>query len=317
MKNYYNVVILQDTELIGVVSTLAGSKFLKIRNNRKYVDDIFAYFEDYKNHTAVKYYQMLEEKYSFNYDKPICLVLDEKDEHKCSDTLCGYVGQEAIFEYSKFYDELLSFKKVSNFENFYNSHLNDYSFAIENFNKKTPVDRCIQFLKQTTNETLKKNYIINLMFAITSSNYGWQTSKNCYCNIRPYKTTVIKNFPSFSVDKIYVETLIVHEFGHSIINPITDKHKDIIQKLDNDKFNSCFKHNVYGQDKLTVINENIIRAIECLYVEKFYTKNDFQNFLLSYENEGFIVIGDLISVIKNNSTKRISDYYKLLIDCFA
>ena len=155
------------------------------------------------------------------------------------------------------------------------------------------------------------------MFAVTSANYGWQTNKNCYCNIRPYKTTDIKGFPSFSVDSIYVETLIVHEFGHSIINPITKRFKDIIKKLDNDKFNACFTHNPYGQDKLTVINENIIRAIECLYVEKNYTKNDFQNILSSYTNEGFVVIGDLINIIKNNINKRISDYYELLIDCFA
>lgn len=44
---------------------------------------------------------MLEEKYSFNYDKPICLVLEEKDDHKCSDTLRDYVEQKTIFEYSK------------------------------------------------------------------------------------------------------------------------------------------------------------------------------------------------------------------------
>lgn len=55
---------------------------------------------------------MLEEKYSFNYNKPICLVLDEKDDHKCSDTLCGYVGQKTIFEYSKI-------KKIINLQNFF------------------------------------------------------------------------------------------------------------------------------------------------------------------------------------------------------
>lgn len=317
MKNFYNVVVLQDTELIGVVSTLAHSRFSKIRNNKKYVDDIFAYFKDFKNYAAIKHYQVLEEKYSFNYDKPICLVLDFKDDKQCSSTLCGYVGNEAISEYTKFYDELLNFKKVSNFENFYNLHLKDYSQAIESFKQNTPIDRCIQFLKETTNQTLNKNCIINLMFAITSANYGWQTSENCYCNIRPYKTTTIKDFPSFSMDSIYVETLIVHEFGHSVINPITEKFKDIIEKLDNDKFNSCFMHNAYGQDKLTVINENIIRVIESLYVEKYHTQADFQNLLSSYTNEGFVVIDDLINVIKNNSTKQISDYFKLLIDCFA
>ena len=63
MKSFYNVVVLQDTELIGVIATLAGSPFSKIRNNKKYIDDIFAYFKDYKNHTAIKHYRMLEEKY--------------------------------------------------------------------------------------------------------------------------------------------------------------------------------------------------------------------------------------------------------------
>ena len=33
MKSFYNVVVLQDTELIGVIATLAGSPFSKILNN--------------------------------------------------------------------------------------------------------------------------------------------------------------------------------------------------------------------------------------------------------------------------------------------
>lgn len=317
MKNFDNIVVLQDTELIGVVAVLSGSPFFKIRNTKKYVDDIFAYFKDYKNHTAVKQYKVLEEKYTFNYDKPICLVLDFKDDKKCSDTLCGYVGHNAIQEYSRFYNELLNFKEVSNFDNFYNLHLKDYSLAIESFEKNTPINRCIQFLKEITNEPLNKNCFINLMFAVTSANYGWQTSKNCYCNIRPYKTTNTKDFPSFSVDKIYVETLIVHEFGHSIINPITEKFKAAIEKLDNDKFNSCFSHNPYGQDKLTVINENIIRAIECLYVEKYFAKSDFENIISAYTSEGFVAIIDLIKVMKSNCSKCISCYFKLLLNCFA
>lgn len=55
---------------------------------------------------------MLEEKYSFNYDKPICLVLEEKDDHKCSDTLRDCVGPKTIFDYSKI-------KKIINLQHFF------------------------------------------------------------------------------------------------------------------------------------------------------------------------------------------------------
>lgn len=310
------VLVLKEIELIGVVAVLAHSSFMKIRNNKKYVDDIFSYFKNYENHEVVKYYKILEEKYVFNYDKPISLVLDYKDDGRCSRTLCNYVGKEAILQYSQFYNELINFKNITNFDNFYNLHIKEYSLAIEIFKKKTDIERCIQFLEEITKEPLNKNYIINLMFAVTSANYGWQTKNNCYCNIRPYKTTYIKDSPSFSVDKIYVETLIVHEFGHSIINPITEKFKKLMSKLDQKKFEDCFKCNPYGDDKATVINESIIRAIECLYVEKYFTKKDLQNLLLSYKEEGFDAIGDLMDIIKDNSCKKISSYYELLINKF-
>lgn len=311
------VTVLRETELIGIIAVLAGSPHMKIRNNSKYVEDIATYFENFKDHKAIKSYKVLEDEFKFNYDKPIELVLDYKDDKKCSETLGGYVGEEAISHYTRFFDELMDFKEKSNFENFYNQHIEEYSRAIEDFIKKTQTERCISFLKEITKEDFSKNYIINLMFAVTSANYGWQTKANCYCNIRPYKTTYVKGFPAFSENKIYVETLIVHEFAHSIINPITEKFKEKISKIDNKNFKDCFENNPYGEDKLTVINETIIRAIECLYVEKYFTKEDSQNLLKSYTKDGFNYIGEVANIIKDRSQNNIFSYFEFLIKVFS
>lgn len=49
MKNV-KVDVLYETELIGVIAILSGSKYLEERNNAQYRNDIFLYFKKFLKH---------------------------------------------------------------------------------------------------------------------------------------------------------------------------------------------------------------------------------------------------------------------------
>lgn len=311
-----NIQVLSDLELVGIVGVLSNSQSTLPRNNDKYRNDIYSFFNGFKNHDAVKQFKILENTFSFNFDKPISLMLDYKDDKKPSQLLYNYVGSEAIEKYKEFYQSLSSFKSISNFQQFFAKHKPEYKMAVLQFKKNVPIKRCINFLEKTTNTKLNKNCIINLMFSLTSANYGWQTTKNYYCNIRPSNKKSNSSVPFFANDKIYIETLIVHEFGHSIINKITDNFKEIINSINNDIFIKCFENNPYNSDKITAINETIIRAIEILYVKEFYTKNDVINLINDYNADGFNKIKEIAEIINNNKTTGIDEYYAKILNVF-
>lgn len=308
-----NVDVLYETELIGVVAILSQSKYIEERNNAKYRNDVFSYFESFLGHKAVLTYRILEERCMFIYDKPLMFILDIKDDKHCSDLLKSYVGDN-ILHYDSFYKDLVRFEEESNFKEFYINHLSEYKKSVVEFSETVPLKRCVDFLTNVTKEDLKKDLCVNLMFSITSANYGWQTSKKCYCNVRPYNKSKNVGYPCFAYDSIYAETLIVHEFGHSIINPITSKFVDKIKTLSSKNFKECWEYNVY-EDKQTVINENIIRAIECLYVKKYHSIDAVAKLINEYYGDGFLYIKAIMNLIEEND-KPIEAYFKHIIAIF-
>ena len=98
-------------------------------------------------------------------------------------------------------------------------------------------------------------------------------------------------------------TLILHEFAHSFINAITDRYENIVNSIDDKLFSLAFQNNPYGESKVTVINESIIRAIECRYLKDNFPSsyNEIKN---DYINDGFILISKLEEVFEKNSNNR-------------
>ena len=145
---------------------------------------------------------------------------------------------------------------------------------------------------------------INLMHSITNANYGLLLGDNITINIRPYYKTRNIGHPDFSYSKIYWTTLIVHEFAHGFVNPLVKKYRDVIKKVNITPYDEILKKLCYGDDLETFINENIIRALECLYVKESF--NDYYNeYLNDNIEDGYEMIPEIIEFIKNTNYQNI------------
>lgn len=110
-----------------------------------------------------------------------------------------------------------------------------------------------------------------------------------------------------------LDNYLIHEFSHGIINDLTDKYSEIYKDIEFDDIMEKMKSLAYGTKK-TIINEHIIRAIECVYVNKYYGDNA-KNKIKEWEKEmGFKYIESCINSIEEYMNNL--DKYKTFEEFF-
>ncbi len=309
------------TELLGVMGILSDRQYdicemgLE-RCQKQYRDEILSRFSRYKNHKAVHLLELFSDKYDFNYDAPVELALRigrgadiDKDE------LCR--GRKPIDSglFDEFIDAFNDFDKTSGFEEFYKAHIEYYRESIENFisdyDKYKPLDWLLEALAVPTGF----DFSINLMHGITNANYAALLEDGIVINIRPYFKTRYEHMPDFSYSSVYWTTLVVHEFAHGLINPLTRRHSHLISNIDKRPYEQLLKELCYGTSLETYINETLIRSLECLYVKENF-KELYEQFIDDYREEGYDKIPRIIELTKKKESFRLESYIDEIIEIF-
>lgn len=305
-------------ECLGVAFILAEFTLNKPRTNKKYVQLIKKTFSSHKSHRFVEKIKTLLEKPGFKYDAPVEMALSMWRKKEPSKQLLERAGLTKK-EYKILFKDMINFIETSNFYEFFTEnqsyYANNLCQYIKDINQHSPQAYLFNFLGLDSN-----NLNIVLMFGVSTANYGIKINKNIYCCIRPYKESRFGNEIDFCYDLTYMTTLILHEFAHSFINPITATYKKKIDNIDKQHFQLAFQKNPYGEHKETVVNETIIRTIECLYVKKHFIES-YQKIKQDYINDGFIYIPQLEIAFDNYLSKRncfktIKEFYLELIKIF-
>ena len=271
MENLIEVKVDKRTELMGVL--LLNSDYINEENelveecnNKEYRDDIINYFSKFKNEEIFKILNKIYQKYYFNYDAPIYLIL-QLNEDFTYENLPNYpfrdrLGADKLI--LDFLNEISNFVQKTKFLEFFNSHKDFYQTGINQIKNLIKEYKIVEFLQDFYKIDLcNVKFIINLMHFASSVNYGTQSNNEfvCNCCLRESNNGKI-NFID-SVDNTL--TLYVHEFSHSIVNPLTDKYNDIKLEFFNEIKEKMQKQNYWHLE--TIINEHIIRALEVVYMK--------------------------------------------------
>ena len=131
----------------------------------------------------------------------------------------------------------------------------------------------------------------------------------------------IEHIPYF--EKKFLEMdLILHEFGHSFINPLMEKFHNEIESIKEKYYTESLKKNGkkqgYSEWKY-IFNELIIRAVTIRITnENFGTEKAKE--LLDYEKSiGFSLVDNIIEILKEYENKKeefpkFSEFYPILIE---
>lgn len=254
-----------------------------------------------------KYYR---EKYGFDYDAPITMFL-QLDEHFKTDKLNDYIlykrldGDKSIYQYI---DLLESFANEIGFEDYYNekqkqyeSYINQIVLPIENYD-------VTNYLKDYYHVSLDdKVFTINVLPFQKGNAYGSTIDNHIYSSV---SSSTINNCRDDS-DITFVipgkefgfASVTLHEFSHSIVNPLTDR-LNIISEEDNlfDEIKDIMRKQAYGRNS-TIMNEHIIRGIQARYQYK-HDPNGVENYITALEKSGFIYIRTIIHSLEYYEDNR-------------
>ena len=287
--NGLKVLVNPYVEFLGVIFLLADFENNKPRNNDEYLNKMKIEFSRYKNDELVLKFKELLKNGSFKYDAPLEMVLRFVNNENPTKELLQRANINKK-EFEKIKRQFFEFYQEVNFEKFIEQNNSEYNLNIDRFIERlksnSPHEFLFDFLGMKNN-----NLNVVLMHSVTTSNYGIMAGGQLYCLVRPYYKTRFDSF-DFAYDMPYVTSLLLHEFAHSFINPLTDKFLLDKTKINKRKLESVMNEHPYGLDYIVAIYETIIRTIECLYIKQYFNEN-YEEFKKEYVDEGFTLIEEL------------------------
>ena len=315
-KSNFNIVVDPVVECFGVLFILSDFSLNKTRSNEKYVERAKECFSKFCNNKLVEIFKKLLKNGAFKYDAPIEMALCISQGIEPSVELLQRANLDSK-GFVELKNHLLEFMKQTEFEKYFQENIDSYVANIEKFYSKISAFQPQVFLFDFLGLKSDKLNVL-LMFLATTSNYGIKIGDRLYCCIRPYKESAYNNDIDFAFDMPYVTSLILHEFAHSFINPLTSKYIKAYKNINMAKFKEIFNKQPYGEHVQTAINELIIRAIECIYIKRFFPK-EYQKFKQEYIDDGFGKINLIEPTLQRyfqekTEEQTITDIYPKLLD---
>jgi hypothetical protein len=316
-------------EVLSTVQLLSNNTSIKslfVREDINYSADILSYFESFSLHEAVTITDSLTAKYGFGFDSPITFMLhltqfpEFEQQSEFSDNLLELSGKgDNLEQYRK---SIKEFVQTSDFETFWNNKIPFYNDILDLTISKMGKANFVKNLENYFNET-NENYNVILSPSIRGG-YGPKITDN-EGNEMIYAILPLRNMKRDIpyVKKNALRSWVWHEFGHSFVNPLTDKHSDRVETL-SELFepikNDMLKLHYAHWD--TTLNEHIIRAVNVRLYKKHKNFLISKLWLIAEKQRGFIYTKPIVKKLKEFEKQRdknnisFSEFYPELLDLF-
>ena len=271
-------------------------------------------FDNLKNHRAVELFDKLSLKYHFKYSRPVEWALQyspfpgfTKENTRADATDLTY-PKEKEYLLEELRKEIISFYKNSLFQNYLKATKLMNQKMIESVTKSQRLQKLPAYLEEYYGTKLDSyNLIISPLMHSGGFNTEFISPNNkrkVYALIGP--NGEIDFLPYF--DKDYLETdLILHEFGHSFVNPFIEEYDSKIEMLKELYYTEELKKSGdeqgYGEWKY-VFNELLLRATT-IQITKKHFGNEKADKLLEFEKSiGFGLVEKIITILENYEQNR-------------
>lgn len=328
MEKKIKVEIRKQIELMGICLKLSNyeEKIPRLKAELKgypYYDDVKAHFGKFKDHKAIQTLNEIIDKLSFSYDAPFGLMIFVDNNY-------NFHGQD-VYPFAdrlqksplvlKFLDELKDFVKDTEFEKFFAEHKDFYESELENFSKTRNLDNVLPWMQKFFRNDFKdKNFYVILNLLSVKHGYARNDGQNFFCieskRVERDGETVRKDWGTNNTSA--PRSHYLHEFCHSIINPLTHRYYDGKKlKISKEEKERLYQ---YNNDE-TRINEIIIRAIQFCYMNDcgdtdlndFYAWNEMQGF----NREVLRSVFNRLVEYQNDKNSNFEDIYVDIIDTIS
>jgi Domain of unknown function (DUF4932) len=319
------IVVDPRIELMSIVHLLGGY-FLNSEADTAYRRDANAYFDTFRSHPVVGMAMDLAKK-TFSFDNVPGLLLRLTNPHSLiwrkdleADAIAGIPDAE---ERERFLFLLRDFASVSRFEVFFNRNRRLYrqvALSIEPL-----VTPNVDALETYTGASLGRWRVIPGMLSLDGG-FGPKLRQRSgiletYAIIGPlYNSAERPNFGDYG----RLQDLIVHEFAHSLINPLSEQHRDLVQGF-SARFDAALRAAMLRQGAYdnwqTVVDEHVVRAVTARVAAKTRGTNAGAAAVLKEVERGFVYVPALIERLDVYEADRrawpdLNAYYPNLLRAF-
>jgi len=323
-KGKLNIMVDPRIELLSSVQINSAYPLLT-KLDFSYRRNMEKYFDDFKNHEAVRMFSRLSRN-GFSYDAPPTLMLHLTNPPELKKVIpymdnIRYRGADDN-EMDDFVSKLQKYSVDTNFQKFYNNNMDFYNKLVKKVSDDIKDFDFVNDLEEYYG--IKKNsYNIILAPLFHPGGYGPQIRRDdgtydVYGIIGPIN--VEDGLPLFPKDAI--RGLVWHEFGHSFVNPISSKYANELDKYSKlyELISGYMQSQAYT-NWMICVNEHIVRAVttRLTYIKLGKEVGDR---VLQYEkNNGFFYIEPLLERLKIYEENRdkyatFEDFYPELIEVF-
>lgn len=328
-SNSINIVIDPKIELLSIIQNIGAYRenllFLLNKEEFPYKKEALESFSKFKSHKAVTMMDDLSTRmFRFSAPPSFVLYLDDdfniRENIKLDDFLMERIeGKENLI---KLTDYIKDFCEESEFGKFFTGNINFYNHLINNVITKIGNRNYIDEL-ETFYGTKQTSYNIVLVPLYGSVGFGPMLETNngdrhIFSIIGP---NGLENGIPFFGDSEYFKYMILHEFSHSFINPLTEKEWVKAEKYSYlmERVPEKVKNNITSDWK-EYFDELVIR---CIVIKLVTDKNkeSGDNILNKEKNRGFIYIEDILDKIEYYEKNRdkyptFESYYCKLLEAF-
>ena len=296
-------------ELISIVFRLAGSSEYSTSPLTGYTSDIDSYFAPYRSQPVVLLAKKLAETQDLGFDgvmqmavsltpppalKPIAPFTAKNTDPRW--------GAENATEFSR---NLASFYKDSDFHAFFKAHQALYQLAEQRFVSITDSVNMGWFSSFFSNDSSEQfHFILGLN---NGGNYGPKV-------VLPGGKTVLyaiigAGTPDANGDPVFNKgylSLVIHEFSHSYINPLVERHLDQLNKLQQVYVlvEDQMKRQAYDNAQI-MADESLVRACVIRYaIDSGEPRASTDRMIRDEEARGFFWTGDLVSILGEYEASR-------------
>ena len=297
-----------------------------IDRNKSYSQEVITYFKPFSSEEVVAQTDSLEQNHYFGADTPTEFMLylsqvpELEQQMAFSTRLLERSGGAENLE--RYRNALKQFAEVSNFEGFWNSRVPLYNQILDLTVAEMGGIDLVKVLEEYYNETQNSyNIILSPSF---SGGYGPKIpANNGKYDIYACLTTWYEKegVPYMAMEDL--QNYIWHEWGHSFVNPLTEKYRDRIDA--SGKLLEPIAKKIAGIAYpywYQSVNEHLIRAIHVRLLELYVDSQKAKTMLNDELDKRFIYIEPLVEKLKDFEKQRdenritFSEFYPELINLF-
>ena len=321
-----NVKVDPRIELLAVVqhfTTWASQNHTKFQFEYKY--DIDNYFGNFSNHPAIQKSQALTNA-GFTYDAPVAFVLFHGDPPEFEQTIpySDYLISRAggLSSLNEFAEKLRAFAKETDFMKFFTDKQKFYNH-IQNQMIGTIGDTSYTKILEDYYGEKKHSYNIIPAPLFHPGGYGPQVEGSEGLDI--FNVAGPMNYSNGSLsfgDKDYMLGILLHEFSHSFINPLTKKY---LNQVNNSQvlfepIREKMQQQAYSSWE-TCVNEHLVRTVVARLVLKLRGESIGNTVVNQEVNKGFIYVPQLYSLLADYEADRgnypdFDNFYPRIIELF-